>query len=848
MVARPWRSRSKNDRNGSEDTAVTGEWSEVDTANETDGGIPAARVPQASAEALPPDPAAEPAPPALELLVHGVGGVTPQEMLDDPSVVRVAGDAVAGVYRRPADVDAEDHPPEPGDPDGGPGSAPVIQEAYSWSGLTSGNSSRALWLLLLPFMIVNLAHWMRPPTRAAGTDGGVSRGDRVYDVVVRLLALSLTVLFAAGACEVAMDLLAWQCAGAADCVHAASWLGFLSAARHGWWSPPGRRIAVAAVLPLALVGLLWWLSHRTWAAYESQRPGGSNAPGGTPGAPPLALRGFWYGRRFVARLRATHTAIALLTVATALLLPALREDRHAGGWLSWAGWTLAVLVAAAALAAITVTVRHSRNEGGLDSATDRLTVRVLPVLSAALLLLGAVYSSWWRPGWVSGGRMPGADAFGAVTLLQGVLVVALAVVVWRAHRGAAPRHGRVAVRGYGGPLVAVLACALGGVFTGGTAQRIADWLDRGGTPGTRGSTLAGPPVLLSWQAAAIPVMLLVLAVLALLAALRLRRVQQAEEAVVRAGHPGVPEDPSRTRQIAGAIARAGLTDSSPVLVAVISGGSFLLGAAGLAGAWGSGRPPVGAAAGAPRAIADLADTTQALGSWLLGAAAVALLALGRLAYRNLSARRTVGILWDVGTYWPRAAHPFAPPCYAERAVPDLTWRIATWTERTGGRLVLSGHSQGTVLAASAVWQLTPATRRRIALLTYGSPLERLYGRWFPAYFGPAQLRMLHGELHDWRNLWRRTDPIGGPIRLTGVGGHAVDVGPLPDPAAYGRDAQHPLPTPILAHSDYQADPAFAVERAALLARIPEPDGAAAIPGSEPADGGADHGSSGRSSG
>jgi hypothetical protein len=812
----------------------------VDSANQVSSGvIPAGSVPQASAAPLP-VPRAGQQPPELELLVHGVGGVTPQAMLDDPSVVRVAGDITAGIYRRPADVGAEDEPP---DGAAGPESAPV-QEAYSWSGLTSGNSSRALWLLLLPFMIVNLAHWMRP-ARAG------RRGALVYDVLVRLIALSLTVLFVAGACEIAMDLLAWQCAGSAACVRGSSWLGFLSAARHGWWSPPGRRIAVAALLPAALVGLMWWLSHRTWSAYESQLPGGDNRPDTTPGAPPLALRGFWYGRRFVARLRATHTATALLTLATALLLPALRQDRHGGAWLRGSGWVLTALVAAAELAAITVTARHSRNEQGLDSATDRLTVRVLPVLSAGLLVLSALYSCWGRPGWVATGRMPGADAFGIVTLLQAVLALALAVTVWsmapraksagRAPRTAgddpAPERSRVAAWGFGGPLVAVLACALGGVFTGGTAQRIADWLDQGGTPGSRGSELAGPPVLLTWQASAIPVMLLVIAVVAALAGIRLWRTQRLDETAVRAGHPGVPEDPSRTRQIAGAIARAGLTDSASVLVAAISGGAFLLGAAALAGAWGSGHTPVAAAAGLARPIADIADTAQALGSWLLGAAAVALLALGRLAYRNVSARRTVGILWDVGTYWPRAAHPFAPPCYAERAVPDLTWRIATWTERTGGRLVLSAHSQGTVLAASAVWQLAPATRRRIGLLTYGSPLERLYGRWFPAYFGPSELRMLHRELRDWRNLWRRTDPIGGPIRLAGAGGRAVDVGPLPDPAAYGRDAEHPLPAPILAHSDYQADPAFAVERSALLARIPDTG-----------DRAPDQGSSGRSSG
>lgn len=796
-----------------------------------------------------------PRPPlALELLVHGVGGTTPQEMLDDPRVVRISGDTTAGIYRRSEDVDAEDR--EDDERHGAP-----VQEAYCWSGLTSGNASRALWLLLLPFMVVNLAHWMRPatptrPARGATAERDEALHDTFYDVLVRLLALSLTVLLVAGACEVAMDLLAWQCAGSGSCVAGKSWLGFLSADRGGWWSAPGRRLGVAAVVPSVLVALLWWLSHRTWSAYESQLPAGGNAPGSTAGAPALALRGFWYGRRFVARLRATHTAIAVLTVTVALLLPALRDDRHRTGWLPAAGWTLTALVALAAAVAVGVTCRHSRNEKDLDSATDRLAVQVLPALSIGLLALSALYAGWHRDGWASDGRLPGADAFGVVTLLQGVLIVALAATVWRMRAvkpvsggpvdlpdapSASPSPG-VAAHGYGGPLVTVLACALGGVFTGGTAQRIADWLDRGGTPGSHGNPLAGPPVLLTWQAAAIPVMLAVVVVVALVGVVWLWRTKRAESAAVRASHPGQPEDPSRTRLIAGAVARAGLTDRSPVLVVSIACGAFLLGAAGLAGAWGSGRSPVAEAVGRPRLVVDVADTTQALGSWLLGAAAVALIALGRKAYGSVSARRTVGILWDVGTFWPRAAHPFAPPCYAERAVPDLTWRIATWTERTGGRLVLSAHSQGTVLAASAVWQLAPATRRRIALLTYGSPLERLYGRWFPAYFGPPELGSLHGELHAWRNLWRRTDPIGGPVRLPGADGPAVDVGPLADPMAYGRDAVHPLPEPVLAHSDYQADPAFAVERAALLARIPDqaqgPDQQA-----EP-----DQGSSGRSSG
>jgi hypothetical protein len=65
------------------------------------------------------------------------------------------------------------------------------------------------------------------------------------------------------------------------------------------------------------------------------------------------------------------------------------------------------------------------------------------------------------------------------------------------------------------------------------------------------------------------------------------------------------------------------------------------------------------------------------GRWAVGAMAVALIALGRRAYSDPATRRTVGILWDLGTFWPRATHPLAPPCYCERALPDLIDRM-TW--------------------------------------------------------------------------------------------------------------------------------------------------------------------------
>ncbi|MFD4787990.1 hypothetical protein ACFWN1_13230 [Streptomyces sp. NPDC058459] len=742
----------------------------------------------------------------LELLVHGVGGTTPEKMLGAPRTVRVTGDETAAVFRR-----AEDVPEAAGGAgpalDEPPGRGPV-REAYVWCNLTSGNGTRALWLLLLPFMVVNLAHWMRPAAERPGPPA------RLYGLLVRLAALTLTVLLVAAACEVALDLVAWQCAGAPACAGRHTWLAFLSPALSdgGWWSEPGRRLALAALAPTLLTALLWYLSHRTWSAYESHQPLTSTAEPG-PDESALARPGFWYGRRLGARLRAAHTAAGLLTVAAAVTLPTARFDHRSGGppLLPVLGVLLGVALLVWACAVVAVVCRRGRSEHRPDQSLDRRLLRALPLGALTLLLLAVAYAGRSRPGWRSAGRLPGDPLFGAIMLAQGILVVALAVVAHGLYRRLP--DPRAAMRGLGGPAVALIACALGAVASGGVAQRVADWLD-----GTRAS-LPGPPVTLVWQASAIPPVLAVLLVLIAVLARRTARLARAERRKVRAEHPGEPEDPTRTRRIAHVRATATLTDHVPLLVAVGSATTLSLGAGAFVGAVATGRAPAHAARDAGDTVRIAAEICQHLGSWLIGVGFLLFVTWGRRAYKDASARRTIGILWDVGTFWPRAAHPFAPPCYAERAVPDLTWRTATWTERTGGRLVLSGHSQGSVLVAAAAWQLTPAVRERVALLTYGSPLERLYGRWFPAHFGPAALAALHRDIGCWRNLHRRTDPIGGPVRLPAGHGPEVDHAPLPDPRAYGRTPEHPLPAPILGHSDYQEDPVFTRERDRLLARL-----------------------------
>ncbi|NUP81093.1 MAG: hypothetical protein HOV96_26465, partial [Nonomuraea sp.] len=149
------------------------------------------------------------------------------------------------------------------------------------------------------------------------------------------------------------------------------------------------------------------------------------------------------------------------------------------------------------------------------------------------------------------------------------------------------------------------------------------------------------------------------------------------------------------------------------------------------------------------------------GAWSLTMVVVGLVLLGRRTYSDSRLRRTIGILWDICTFWPRAIHPLAPPCYSERVIPELVARLDTLTRGERDRVVLSGHSQGSVLAAALVLQLRPEVAGRVRLLTHGSPLRRLYAAFFPAYFGRAALAAVRDTV-SWINLYRLSDPIGGP--------------------------------------------------------------------------------------
>src|SRR5207244_7026266 len=97
--------------------------------------------------------------------------------------------------------------------------------------------------------------------------------------------------------------------------------------------------------------------------------------------------------------------------------------------------------------------------------------------------------------------------------------------------------------------------------------------------------------------------------------------------------------------------------------------------------------------------------TVRLGEVVAGAGTAGVLTFLIRNARRPNERRVVGIIWDVMTFWPRRFHPFAVRPYAERAVPELEARIMRLVGAYARRIVLSCHSQGTVLGYAALVQL-----------------------------------------------------------------------------------------------------------------------------------------------
>jgi len=758
-----------------------------------------------------------------ELLVHGVGGESAEDTLHEPHPRQVAGDATAGFYRGP-DVDGRH------------------RESYSWGGLTSGRASRALWLLLLPFALANLAGWMHWRKRGA-------REPSHFRSLIRLFSLSLTVLGLLYVCSIAFDLIAYQCGGDPACVGVQrssqplwSPLRWISLLNVGWLAGNQlRQLAAAAVLPLAVVGLLGYLARSTRDRYEQAKPtavaayqrGGKNPLDTTEVDTEIARdRGlgapwFWYGEPLARVLGRAHLAAAIAVIAWSLA--AASEALGGGG--RWVG--LGRILAWSVLAIAVVTMCTPRP---LHLWSLRWDLRGLPSLALVAMAL-VVVACWSQPAGGAGQfrSLPGLRGvaeiiFGAHVVLIAVLAGYSIIVAIRRRRTRSKEVNTLVC----GPLAAVvLATVTLNSALAGLSVRTADALGRSvaigsPTPGSRAPAIWYPRIYDLFAVGFVAGLLLLAAVL-LIAWLSTGRGESLADihkeydgapkpaddanlsALPRTEGDGRDRNPlersqrrwvngiRRHRRMAELVTRL---DWALVTVVVFTVTLTLIGFT----AERLGHPlsvPAGIWWGRLSAACTWVVT-------LIPAAAIAAVLTG---YRDRGRRRQLGVLWDVGIFWPRAFHPLAPPSYGERAIPDLEGRISRLTRGRpsgAGRVLLMAHSQGTVLAAAALRQLASSgAAQRVGLVTYGAPLTRLYRRAFPAYFGDGMFAELYDDIGapdaGWRNFHRKTDLIGGRV-FTGPDTSRRDADEcLLDPYTKWYARRDPLPS-VLGHSGYMRDP------------------------------------------
>lgn len=612
----------------------------------------------------------------MELRVHGIGGPTPQSVLGVSP-----GTTCRPVWRGvPPAASALRVPP-------GDRSTAV----YHWAPLTSGSRWFALWPLLLPFTVINVAGFMRPR-------GGALRGFLVVRLV-QGVALATTMAWVGWAAMVGQIILREQ---------SPHWAG--------------------EVLAGVLVLLPFLVSQATRRAFDALQPSSAHQGNRAVHADRGELRDpdFFDGR--------AHLLAACLHALVAVV---------ALGWVLWQA-----------------------------NRTPESTIRA------------------------------GGSVVVAAGVVQAALVLALAIVTFRAGR-----------RWWSGS-PAASAAGFGVMLLGGLVSAGIQWSVGSCRPGVAGANrpdaceiLRGRPWMLvdlfGWA------LLVGLGVAAAILVHTVRRPRRGEQEP--AMRRFVPTWLARIR------ARVALLPSrlAPVFAASV-GIFFVAGSLVFAvRAWPVGisevcaRLPVLDRVGACGLVEERGLSMGVLDDWVLTDTPPVTIArwafLGLLGFMGLNlvksraapeVLRRVGQIWDVLTFWPRRFHPLAVRPYGERAVPELQQLLV---ERpaiaSGDDLIVTAHSQGSVLviAALAPYQAVGGLR----VLTMGSPLRTLFAQVFPHYLNDDVFASVRGTVGPggWRNAFRYTDHIGRSVFVDDEPwvGHEDEL-PIPDPSSPGN--------PVAGHNNY----------------------------------------------
>jgi hypothetical protein len=775
-----------------------------------------------------------------ELRVHGVSGTPPESVLGEPFPRQVAGDDVARFFRGEEPVTTL--------PDGQKPQRSRIVEAFHWGRFTSGSASRALWLLLVPFALLNLSRYML-----------LGKG-KFADGVLRLLGVLLTSILVANVVYLSLELAVRQCVSSVVCLQDNGWLNFMA-----HW-PFGARLLLGVTPAALVIGLLWWFGRQTFL-YEPK----GDLHEWDPDHGSLRDHAFWHTSPKAPVLRAAHVAVAC-AVGGILYSGALNTDIPHNTTPTWL-WLLAIGLGGALLlvAVLGVAAAPSAELRPDKGANDSLQIpREFSVLKWASLTylvasVGMTAVFLWDVDDAEALTKPLAG-FEVVTMVQGglaaVLLLTLFVVCWaqRGSLGEIPQDAAKAFNpvwfGFAAFVVAAFATTLAAGFSSGFAYRVADLL---GEPVGRhleqadSLELPGDAVqrqielsaaywtsVVLWGALGVVFLVLLLPLLATLtrqpagSAALLFGAFSAALGLYLPGTPvwwllgtaailvalgawlwfrswrsdgfdgivtkdylgerdaGVPvteinSDEPQPRGIgkiatAWRLARTKYRYHWALGTISVLGGALVV-AAGVAGLV---RLVVDRDATDPPAwlfhqrLASLDD----IGGWVLSGMAAGLIVIGIRSWRGQKMRTAVGVLWDLIAFWPRYAHPICPPPYGGRATLELASRANYLANQSKeNRIVLSGHSQGSVVCIATVLLLAHErttedtsghcyiktdeaenTVRQLRLVTYGSQLQWAFARLFPRYLGYAELRSAYEILGGcWRNVHRWTDPLGGPV-------------------------------------------------------------------------------------
>ncbi|GAB18015.1 hypothetical protein GOEFS_045_00050 [Gordonia effusa NBRC 100432] len=686
----------------------------------------------------------------LKLITHGVSGTPAATMLGiaEPKVRSI--ETYGGKYSGTFSASSDDLK----------GTAPPERVGYRWSSMTAGTLRQLLWITLLPFALINVAWWMLPSDEVG--PGRI----KVLKALYRALGVFLTAIVTLQTMVIVVDLV------------------FDQYLRHrttpDWLSDAWLLSVIAIAIVIGAASLFHRLSQINTDGDDVDEPSDVGVPAADGSSCGLARDEFMFCTDSSAPALQTAHGLMVFGVATAYCSGWPFVDSQTTPWdvvLGLVGWVIAV--GAALLAAFTHNPR-GRGIGVAISGVFAGWAGFAWVAASALVFIATAI--WILPTTQETNRLTEVSSWTVLVAgaAYGVVLLCAAILLGLCQGGPAVNVDgyRPWLRGMHSACVATLAGLIG--FTAGIAISIV--VQTMLTPAFKwdsvwsakawatllvngGSKFQLPwvyePVARMWGVTVVVVVLVALTWY-LTAARWSVRDRLASAARLQA--EGLPvwapatEDETPTamdKALRSSWKRAGAKLLIPsaillvVVVAVLTGVIFL---------------SVNSMT-MPSCLASLLDLLANIGQVAVVIAFVTLCwTVVRSAFPgNAVGRRSLGVLWDLASFWPREAHPVVPPSYAPRALRDISRYV---NSRDVSRVVLCGHSQGSVLMYAAAHRILEWTEKKceVSLFTYGSQLRWAYGRAFPAYLNLNT----HVELLDhidsrWINMTRYTDYIGDSV-------------------------------------------------------------------------------------